>query len=278
MITERTTGRGITFLDMETPLCSASLCLQGAHLTSWKPAGQEECLFLSSNAVFAPGKAIRGGIPVCWPWFGPRENAPSHGVARTSEWRIHHQDMDARGSILLSLALYPMDEELPAAILRLKLGSTLSMKLETTVRKHPCTLTEAFHNYLLIGDLAQCRVRGLEHVPFKEDADPPIRHGEHPLAPKGWLDRTYYCPASSGAVILEDPVMSRTITVEREQASSMIVWNPGRQGAASMTDLGEEQWNRFLCVETGNAAPNGIALSPGHAHTLYQKISIGRLV
>lgn len=71
MTVRRTTNQGLSFLDVTTPLCTASLCLQGAHLTSWKPAGHEECLFLSPNAAFVPGKAIRGGIPVCWPWFGP---------------------------------------------------------------------------------------------------------------------------------------------------------------------------------------------------------------
>lgn len=114
MIIRRTTNQGLSFLDVKTPLCTASLCLQGAHLTSWKPEGHEECLFLSPNAAFAPGKAIRGGIPVCWPWFGSRKDAPSHGIARTSEWRLHHQEMDKRGNVLLSLAFYPEDESYPA--------------------------------------------------------------------------------------------------------------------------------------------------------------------
>ena len=162
MITRRATDQGVAFLDVETPLCTATLCLQGAHLTSWKPEGQEECLFLSPNAVFAPGKAIRGGIPVCWPWFGPRKGEPSHGVARTSEWRLHHQETDKRGNALLSLAFYPEDESYPAAILRLALGRTLAMKLETTARMQPCKLTEAFHNYFAVGNLTKCRVHGLD--------------------------------------------------------------------------------------------------------------------
>lgn len=142
MISRRTTNQGLSFLDVTTPLCTASLCLQGAHLTSWKPEGHEDCLFLSPNAAFVPGKAIRGGIPVCWPWFGPRKGAPSHGIARISEWRLHHQEMDKRGNILLSLAFYPEEESYPAAILRLTLGSTLTMKLETTARTQPCKLTK----------------------------------------------------------------------------------------------------------------------------------------
>lgn len=119
MTVRRTTNQGLSFLDVTTPLCTASLCLQGAHLTSWKPAGHEECLFLSPNAAFVPGKAIRGGIPVCWPWFGPREGAPSHGIARTSEWHLHHQEMDKCGNVLLSLAFYPEDEIKSAGIVEL---------------------------------------------------------------------------------------------------------------------------------------------------------------
>ena len=229
MITRRATDQGVTFLDVETPLCTATLCLQGAHLTSWKPEGQEECLFLSPNAVFAPGKAIRGGIPVCWPWFGPRKGEPSHGVARTSEWRLHHQETDKRGNALLSLAFYPEDESYPAAILRLALGRTLAMKLETTARMQPCKLTEAFHNYFAVGNLTKCRVHGLDDVPFREEAAQPMKHGERPLAPLGCLDRVYDCPACSGKIVLEDFVLNRAITVERDHASSVIIWNPGQQ-------------------------------------------------
>lgn len=274
MITRRETQQGLTFLDVETSLCSASLCLQGAHLTSWKPSGQEECLFLSPNAVFAQGKAIRGGIPICWPWFGARPGAPSHGIARISEWKIHHQETDKNGNILLSLAFYPKDESYPAAILRLTLGSTLTMKLETTARIQPCKLTEAFHNYFAIGNLTKCRVHGLENIPFREEASNPMKHGERPLSPLGCLDRVYNCPTSSGKTILEDLVLNRTITIEREQATSIIVWNPGQQGAKNMADLGANSWNKFLCVETGNASPNIISLAPGQTHTFCQKISV----
>lgn len=274
MTVRRTTNQGLSFLDVTTPLCTASLCLQGAHLTSWKPAGHEECLFLSPNAAFVPGKAIRGGIPVCWPWFGPREGAPSHGIARTSEWRLHHQEMDKCGNVLLSLAFYPEDESYPAAILRLTLGCTLTMKLETTARTQPCKLTEAFHNYFAVGNLTKCRVHGLEDIPFREEAAQPMKHGEHPLAPLGCLDRVYNLPSCSGKTMLEDLMLNRTITVERNHASSVIVWNPGQQDAKNMADLGAESWNKFLCIETGNAEPRSISLAPGQTHTLYQKISV----
>ena len=262
MISERVTDQGLTFLDVETPFCTASLCMQGAHLVSWKPAGQQECLFLSPKAVFSRGKAIRGGIPVCWPWFGAAENGPAHGIARTSEWRLHHQETDMRGNLLLSLALYPDDAGQPAAILRLTLGSSLAMKLETTVRRLPCKLTEAFHNYFAVGNLTKCRVLGLENISFREYAAQPMKHGERPLAPLGCLDRVYDCPDHTGKIILEDPVMNRSITVEREHASSVIVWNPGQQGAADMADLGADSWNKFLCVETGNASPCALHLAP----------------
>lgn len=277
MITPRATDQGITFLDVETPLCTATLCLQGAHLTSWKPEGQEECLFISPHAVFAPGKAIRGGIPICWPWFGPRKDAPSHGVARISEWRLHHQETDKEGNVLLSLAFYPEDEAFPAAILRLALGRTLAMKLETTARTQPCKLTEAFHNYFAVGNLTKCRVHGLDGIPFREEAARPMKHGERPLAPLGCLDRVYDCPACSGKTVLEDLVLNRSITVERSHASSVIVWNPGQQGAKNMADLGAASWNKFLCVEVGNAGSRYIPLASGQTHTMCQKITVGPL-
>ncbi len=277
MITKRTNDSGLTFLDIETPLCTASICLQGAHLTSWKPAGEEECLFMSPAAVFEPGKAIRGGIPICWPWFGAKEGKPSHGIARITEWDLRQQSEDEKGNVHLSLALYPTSPEHPAAYLRITLGRTLIMKLETTVRSKPCKLTEAFHNYFTVGNLTKCRVLGLDDAAFKEHVNPPIKHGERPLAPCGALDRIYTCPKTTGKITLEDPVLNRAIIIERQSAASSIVWNPGQQGAAAMADLGKESWNKFLCIETGNAAPKVIALAPGQGHVLTQKISIAKL-
>ena len=99
--------------------------------------------------------------------------------------------MDKRGNVLLSLAFCPEDESYPAAILRLTLGRTLTMKLETTARTQPCKLTEAFHNYFAVGNLTKCRVHGLEDIPFREEAAQPMKHGERPLAPLGCLDRVY---------------------------------------------------------------------------------------
>lgn len=148
------------------------------------------------------------------------------------------------------------------------------MKLETTARTQPCKLTEVFHNYFAVGNLTKCRVHGLEDIPFREEAAQPMKHGERPLAPLGCLDRVYDFPSCSGKTMLEDFMLNRAITVERDHASSVIVWNPGQQGAGNMADLGAKSWNKFLCIETGNAAPRFISLAPGQTHTLYQKISV----
>ena len=151
------------------------------------------------------------------------------------------------------------------------------MKLETTARMQPCKLTEAFHNYFAVGNLTKCRVHGLDDVPFREEAAQPMKHGERPLAPLGCLDRVYDCPACSGKIVLEDFVLNRAITVERDHASSVIIWNPGQQGAGNMADLGAESWNKFLCVEMGNAGSRCIPLASGQSHTLCQKITVGPL-
>lgn len=95
----------------------------------------------------------------------------------------------------------------------------------------------------------------LEDIPFREEAAQPMKHGERPLAPLGCLDRVYDFPSCSGKTMLEDFMLNRAITVERDHASSVIVWNPGQQGADNMADLGAKSWNKFLCIETGNAAP-----------------------
>lgn len=279
MITERATFNNLRFLDISTDACTASLCLQGAHLTSWKPANQEhDCLFLSPDSPFEPGKAIRGGIPICWPWFGKREDAPSHGIARTSEWTLDHVSESPETAHII-LRLLPADESMPAAFLRLTLGQALTMSLQTTARRHPCKLTGSFHNYFHLGDVRQCRVAGLGDAPYEEFA---VQAGHHtkiplPLTPHSAIDRVYDMSNQEQELTLEDHVLRRKIRISRQGAASIVIWNPWEEGSRSIGDLTPGTWQNFLCVETANALDNIIRLEPGHTHTLSQTITVEAL-
>ncbi|MEG0024152.1 MAG: D-hexose-6-phosphate mutarotase [Akkermansia sp.] len=281
MISERKTENGLTFIDIETSSCTASLCLQGAHLTSWIPTGQRDCFFISPLETYLPGKAIRGGVPLCWPWFGKKKNLPSHGVARTSIWTLDHcsEDNDTH-TVSISLRLCPDDESLPMAFLRLRLGTTLQMSLQTTARHEPCTLANAFHNYFSVGDVTQCRLFGLEDVAFEEFAVKAIPHGKPhvPVVPLCPIDRIYSMPHHNGLVRLDDLAMGRSIEIHREGASSIVVWNPWDEGAISINDLNDEGWRDFFCVETANTQPNELKLAPGQSHCLKQSIQIMPLI
>lgn len=279
MIAERTTASGLRFLDISTADCTASLCIQGAHLTSWKPAGQEhDCLFLSPDTQLEPGKAIRGGIPICWPWFGKRPGAPSHGIARISEWTLDNASETEEG-VHISLRLLPAEEGMPVAFLRIGLGKTLTMSLKTTARHHAHDLTEAFHNYFLLGDVRQSRITGLGDAPYEEFAGQAAHHAKIPLplTLHSAIDRVYSVDESLQELILEDHALCRQIRITRQGASSVVIWNPWKEGTRSINDLPSGSWQHFLCVEAANALENIIRLEPGHTHIITQTISVESL-
>ncbi len=279
MITERITPNGLRFLDIATADCTASLCIQGAHLTSWKPASQEhDCLFLSSASAFEPGKAIRGGIPICWPWFGKKPGSPSHGIARTSEWMLDNIS-ETDSSVHIALRLLPAEEDMPAGFLLIGLGRTLTMSLKTTARHHACELTEAFHNYFAVGDVRQCRITGLNDAPFEEFAGQAPHHAKVslPLTVRSPMDRVYDMKGQLQELVLEDHLLHRKIRIARQCANSTIIWTPWEEGASSMADLSPGSWQNFLCVEAANTLGNAIRLEPGHSHSISQTISVESL-
>lgn len=268
-------GSSFPIIHLETETCTADVSLYGAQLLHWSPRGQEPVLWLSPQTLFRVGKAVRGGNPLCWPWFGPHgdgSSRPAHGVGRISHWTLEGTKEHDDGSAELSLTLAPEDTELPKARLDLVIGASLSMRLHTVARKDGTRYSSAFHTYFNVGDRERCTIAGLEHAPFQEFAAGAIPHGENPLSPLGAIDRIYY--PCAGEIRLDDPELARRILITRQGSQSFVVWNPGSDAAAGMADIGAGNERQFLCAETAVVPQEGIVLHAGEAHTLACKIEV----
>lgn len=255
----------------------ARVYLHGAHVTHCQPAGQPPLLFLSTRSRFAPGVAIRGGVPIVFPWFGVRAGhptAPDHGFARTSEWAVESVERIGDGAVItLALeasdatrALWPHEFRLTY---RVQVGSALELTLDVENRsKAPFTFEEALHTYLSVGDVREASVSGLEGAPYIDKTDGMKRKtlGPGPFRPTAETDRVF--PATRAACTVSDPVLGRRLIVDKRNSATTVVWNPWIDKAGRMADLGADQWRGMLCVETANAADDAVTLAPGERHSM----------
>jgi glucose-6-phosphate 1-epimerase len=255
---------------------SGELVLQGAQVTAWQPSGARPVIFTSPRASFAPGKAIRGGVPVIFPWFGPHPSdpaAPQHGTARTAPWRLDRVSLAApEPGVAFELSLATAGFELTY---RVVFGAELHLSLAArNMTAEPATFEEALHTYFAVSDVEHIRVSGLEaSVSIDKTADmtrrPPAAVA---LALSKETDSVYL--DVPGRLTIADPGWGRRIVVEKTGAASAIVWNPWNEKAAAMADLGAENWRGFVCVETGNVADNRVALPPGATLAMTTRVSV----
>jgi glucose-6-phosphate 1-epimerase len=277
---------GFPIVRITSPDAHAEVSLYGAQVLSWRPHGQEEVLFLSEKSHFESGKAIRGGIPVCFPWFRNRPRAkaddpisPSHGFVRTREWRLDSLRADDDGSVALvcvtssddsTRSLWPHDFLIAY---RIRIASTLRLEISVMNRgTSPLRFEEALHTYFRIGDIHQARVFGLDATTFLDNtAGNESRRQDGPLALARPTDNAY--AAERPAEIL-DPVLHRRLRTEKLHSSTTIVWNPWQQGAAALSDLGDDEWQQMLCVEAGNILSSAVSLAPGEEHTMRSTLSV----
>jgi len=267
---------------LEAPDVQGRLVLQGGQLLHWQPHGTGPVLWLSPRARFAPGAAIRGGVPVCWPWFGPhpqRPDCPAHGFARTARWEPLLAVPEA-GGVRLILALVRDAESYRCfpyrarITLDLHLGETLEMVLTTgNEDPRPFTISQALHAYFQVGDVERIRIHGLADRPYLDKTRGLRRFRQHgAVRLDGETDRVYL--GASGPVTIEDPVLARAIRVEKAGSATTVVWNPGAAKGRAMGDVGADAWRRFVCVEAANALPDARALSPGAVHRLVMRCRV----
>lgn len=277
LTTEYPHGEAFPILKLKTELCEAEISLYGGHVLHWAPAGQMPVIFMSPKAVFKEGKALRGGIPLCWPWFGKNpEDAsqPSHGVARISLWELARHEELEDGTVRLVLALPPQTEALPSGALVLELGKSLRVNLLTLDVPRAMPFSAALHTYFEVSDYEKVAVTGLEEVAFTEFADDAEPHSEDPLIPAGHIDRIYHPVPEMQEISIHDPAWERTIRITRSGSASCVVWNPGEKLAADMADLGAEASRRFLAVETAAVPAENLMLRCGETHELAMCVEV----
>ena len=274
--TEHPHGEEFPILRIDTALCSGAISLYGGHVLEWAPKGAKPVLFTSPKMAFKQGKALRGGIPVCWPWFGKNTEdpaLPSHGVARTALWQLAKQE-DEDGTVRLLLALPPAAELMPSAALAIEMGRTLTVSLMTLDVPRSMPFSAALHAYFAVSDYEKAAVTGLEECAFTEFADDPVEHAEDPLIPAGHIDRIY-CPVDEHAdITIHDPAWGRSIRITRAGSGSAVVWNPGAKLAEGMGDLGAGNERGMLCVETTAVPAENILLRCGDTHQLTMHVEL----
>jgi glucose-6-phosphate 1-epimerase len=273
-----------------TPAASATIYLQGAHLTHWQPVGEEPVLFLSRSSALQKGKAIRGGVPLIFPWFGDRHDGqagPAHGFARTEAWdfafaALSGEDLHLTFTLAPSEATVALGFDRFRAAYKLIVGRTLTMQLTVANGADaPLVFEEALHTYFAVKDVRQTAIRGLRDGAYLDkrdlDADGSARRKvqtEEPLVLERTTDRVYLDSVST--CVIEDQAGGRRITVEKSDSRTTIVWNPWAELAAKMADMEPEGWQGMLCVESGNAGANAITLAPGKMHTMRTTVTVER--
>lgn len=254
---------GLPVVDIATEKATARVYLHGAHLTAWTPAGAEPVIWLSPASRFESGTAIRGGIPICLPWFGKGlggDREPAHGVARIQPWELIDAS-DADGTVALNLRL---QEDGWSASLTIEVGETLL--LELTTANHGDTnlqIEEALHTYFAVSDVAQVSIEGLEGAAYFDKVTGDRATQDGPVTFTGRTDRVY---ESEDEVRIVDA--GRTITVEKHNSANTVVWNPWAETAAAMEDIPNDAWPGFVCVETANVGGNAAILVPGTSRTM----------
>jgi glucose-6-phosphate 1-epimerase len=253
---------------------TGELYLQGAHVTAWQPAGARPVIFTSSRAIFASGKAIRGGIPVIFPWFGPHPTdsaQPQHGLVRAVAWQLDRVEQSGE-SVSLELSLAPAGFALRY---RIVFGDELQLSLAVqNTATGAVSFEEALHSYFAVSDIERVAVSGLEACSFIDKTAGTQRcpPAGAPLTLSKETDRVYLSTPDSRVV--SDPGWGRRIVIATAASASTIVWNPWPEKAVAMADLGADNWRGMVCVETGNAADNRIHLPAGGTHEMTTRITV----
>lgn len=268
---------GLPFAELVNERGRAVVALQGGQLLSWVPQGEDEVIWLSQAAKFAAGKSIRGGAPVCWPWFGPHpqeDSFPAHGFARTAPWQVLAAEAACQDTTTLSLRLvqgeavrqfWPYATELE---IHFHLGEQLGIELVTrNTGTAPISISEALHTYFNIGDIREISVHGLDNCEYLDKVDGYARKRQRgSVAFGGEIDRIYVDTADD--CLINDPRLNRRIRISKQGSRSTVVWNPWDEKAAKMGDLGGDGYLKMVCVESGNAADNKVSIAPGAEHRL----------
>ena len=265
-----------------SPQSTGEVYLHGAQVTSWKPIAGQEVLFLSSKSRWEDGVAIRGGVPICFPWFRAKKDnpkAPTHGVVRTKAWRL---ESIVRAGDVVTVRMFTGSDETTRRwwpgefriVHQANFSAELALELVVSnTGNTPLLFEEALHSYYRVGEIEAARIRGLDGVHYLDNTDAnreKTQHGDVEVASQ--TDSAYVNTSSD--VELYDPTLSRRIRLRKEGSLSTVIWNPWRDGGRVLSDLGEDEWRQMLCVEASNVLACAVELAPGQQHTIKTIISV----
>jgi len=273
-------GQGeLPMLEVNTAWSTAEIYLHGAHVTHFQKKNEPQLLFMSQCSRFAQDQAIRGGVPVIFPWFGMREGLPQHGFARLKDWDLKEVSPAPDGSVSIRFRLpeCPESSAFPpfTADYTVTVDQALTLRLAVTNTSpdESFTFENCLHSYFEVSDITAVSITGLKGATFldkvanfaqKTETSDAIRISSE-------VDRTYL--NTTEPVEITDPRLGRKIRIEKQASLSTVVWNPWVSKAQQMPDFGNDEFNRMVCVESGNVASNQVTLPPGESSTLIVKLS-----
>ena len=274
---------GFTVAEIKTAQAAATVALYGGHVLTFQPQGAQPVLWLSPRARFEPGKPIRGGIPVCWPWFSAHPSdttKPFHGFARIMPWQVAASGAGEGGRVWLRLrltdsaatqALWPQRFGLELTV---TVGPELGVELKTcNPGEIPFTITQALHSYLAVSAAADIGVTGLDGVDYLDKTDNQKRKRQRGTVRfEGETDRTYL--GTTAECVITDPGWNRWLRVAKSGSRTTVVWNPWVERSRNLEDMGDGAYTGMVCVETANAADDTVVLQPGQEHRLVTAIRV----
>jgi D-hexose-6-phosphate mutarotase len=273
----------LPMLEITTAWSTAEIYLHGAHVTHFQKRDEPPLLFMSQCSRFTEGQPIRGGIPVIFPWFGPREGLPQHGFARLKTWDLKEFVPAPDGSVSVRFRLpdCPEASTLPPFIadyvVTVKAALTLQLIITNQSPDEVLTFENCLHTYFEVGDCTAVAIRGLRGVAYRDRVDQFAKKTEtgDVIRIASEVDRTFL--DTTGPVELLDPRFGRKILVQKQGSASTMVWNPWIAKSQQMPDFGNQEYEHMVCVECGNVAANEINLPPGQTSTLTVTLSSEKL-
>ena len=275
---------GFTYIEINNSKAHATISTYSGQVLSYRPKDQQhDLLFVSDKAYYEDGKAIKGGIPVCWPWFGPDpedQGRSAHGFVRNRQWGVSASESLADGSTRVVLSLVDTDETRgiwphPFRLdIEITVGDSLTVALVThNTGDKNVTISQALHSYFQVGDISKVKVLGLDGADYLDKVDDAARKTQAgPITIDGEVDRIY--TGVTGEQVIDDESLGRKIHIISRGCSTAVVWNPWSEIAASMGDLGDDDYRKMICVETANAGPETVEIAAGGEYRLEAEYTI----
>ncbi|UOG91593.1 MAG: D-hexose-6-phosphate mutarotase [Candidatus Thiothrix sulfatifontis] len=265
---------GLPMINVSNDHADAVISVYAGQVLSFTPKGAADVLFVSDKAYYAEGKAIKGGVPICWPWFGADpegKSRPAHGFMRNRMWSEWETRENADGSTTVILGVESSPETLaiwPHAFrlaMEITFGKTLQLALVTrNTGDAAFNITQAMHTYFAVGDIAQTTVTGLDGTQYLDkaaDGNGATKQQDGAISINSEVDRVYLGVPAELAIV--DGALNRTIRITSSGNNTAVVWNPWAKIAAGMADLQDDDYTRFVCVETTNAADDVVEVAAG---------------